>query len=173
VSHYGITKLAGEQLSLAYGATFGLPVVVLRYFSMYGPGQRPDMAYQIWIDALLHGKPITILGDGEQTRGNTFIDDGVTGTLLALAKGVPGEVYNIGGGVPISMNAAITLLEELTGRTAERQYRPARLGDQRHTLADIGKARAHFGYEPRTTPVEGLRAQVEWQRAQVTLLMGL
>lgn len=165
VSPYGITKLAAEQLALSYGASFGLQVVVLRYFSMYGPGQRPDMAYHIWIDALLRGEPIAILGDGEQTRGNTFIDDGVTGTLLALAQGQPGDIYNIGGGVPISMNAAIALLEELTGQTAERRYRPARLGDQRHTLADIGKAQAHFGYTPQTTPREGLRAQVAWQRS--------
>jgi len=168
VSPYGITKLAAEQLALSYGASFGLQVVVLRYFSMYGPGQRPDMAYHIWIDALLRGEPIAILGDGEQTRGNTFIEDGVTGTLLALEGGQPGEVYNIGGGVPISMNAALALLEELTGRTAERRYRPARLGDQRNTLADIGKAGAHFGYAPQTSPREGLQAQVEWQRGLLT-----
>lgn len=165
VSPYGITKLAAEQLALSYGASFGLQVVVLRYFSMYGPGQRPDMAYHIWIDALLRGEPIAILGDGEQTRGNTFIDDGVTGTLLALQGGHPGEIYNIGGGVPIAMNAAVALLEELTGRVAERRYRPARLGDQRNTLADISKATAHFGYAPQTTPRAGLAAQVVWQRA--------
>ena len=164
VSPYGITKLAAEQLALSYGASFGLQVVVLRYFSMYGPGQRPDAAYHIWIDALLRGEPIAMLGDGEQTRGNTYIDDGVTGTLLALQEGHAGEVYNIGGGVPISMNAALALLEELTGRVAERRFRPARLGDQRNTLADIGKARADFGYAPQTRPRDGLRAQVEWQR---------
>jgi nucleoside-diphosphate-sugar epimerase len=167
VSPYGITKLAAEQLALAYGASFGLQVVVLRYFSIYGPGQRPDMAYHIWIDALLRGEPIAILGDGEQTRGNTYIDDGVTGTLLALAHGRAGEIYNIGGGVPISMNAAITTLEELTGRLAERRYRPARLGDPRHTFADIRKAREHFGYAPRVAPADGLRAQVAWQQAQI------
>ena len=164
VSPYGITKLAADQLALSYGASFGLQVVVLRYFSMYGPGQRPDMAYHIWIDALLRGEPIAILGDGEQTRGNTFIDDGVTGTLLALGGGQPGEIYNIGGGVPISMNAAVALLEELTGQVAERRHRPARLGDQRNTLADISKATAHFGYAPQTTPRAGLAAQVAWQR---------
>lgn len=166
VSPYGITKLAAEQLARSYGATFGLPVVTLRYFSMYGPGQRPDMAYHIWIDALLRGKPIPIMGDGEQTRGNTFIADGVTGTLLALAHGRAGEIYNIGGGVPISMNAAIAILEELTGKVAERRYLPARLGDQRHTLADVGQARGHLGYAPQIAPRDGLRAQVAWQRAQ-------
>ncbi len=167
VSPYGITKLAAEQLALAYGASFGLQVVVLRYFSMYGPGQRPDMAYHIWIDALLRGEPIAVLGDGEQTRGNTFIADGVNGTLLALARGRAGQIYNIGGGVPISMNAAIALLEELTGHTAERRYRPARLGDQRNTFADVSKAHNDFGYAPHVAPIDGLRAQVEWQHAQM------
>ncbi|MFN8515374.1 MAG: NAD-dependent epimerase/dehydratase family protein [Thermomicrobiales bacterium] len=170
-SPYGITKLAAEQLARTYGASFGLPVITLRYFSLYGPRQRPDMAYHIWIDALLRGKPLTILGDGEQTRTNTFYADGVRGTLLALAHGRPGEVYNIGGGVSISMNAAIAMLEGLTDRTAERRYLPARLGDQRHTFADVSKARAHFGYAPTTTPEVGLRAQIEWQ--QSLLLAGV
>ena len=161
---YGITKLAAEQLAVAYGASYGLPVVVARYFSIYGPRQRPDMAYHKFIDALLQGRPITIEGDGEQTRGNTFIDDCVTGTLLALTKGQPGERYNIGGGVPISLNGAIGLIEEIVGRRFARRQAPTRRGDQRHTLADITKARAHLGYSPLTTPEAGLRAQVEWQR---------
>lgn len=170
-SPYGITKLAAEQLARTYGASFGLPVITLRYFSLYGPRQRPDMAFHIWIDALLRGKPLTILGDGEQTRTNTFYADGVRGTLLAMAHGRPGEVYNIGGGVSISMNAAIAMLEGLTDRTAERRYLPARLGDQRHTFADVSKAQAHFGYAPTTTPEVGLRAQIEWQ--QSLLLAGV
>ena len=167
VSPYGITKLAAEQLARAYGAAYGLPVVVLRYFSLYGPRQRPDMAYHVFIDALLRGRPITVHGDGEQTRGNTYVDDAVEGTLLALERGKPGEVYNIGGGVPLSLNAALALLEEYTGRRAERRHVVPRPGDQRHTLADIGKARAELGYEPRVRPEDGLRAQVEWQRTMV------
>lgn len=164
VSPYGITKLAAEQWARVFGATFGLPVVVLRYFSVYGPRQRPDAAYFLFIDALLRDQPITILGDGEQTRGNTYVDDVVEGTALALARGVPGEAYNIGGGEPISMNRALALLEEHTGRRAIRQYGPARLGDQRHTLADIAKARRDLGYSPRVDPAIGLLAQVDWQR---------
>ena len=170
-SPYGITKLAAEQLARTYGASFGLPVITLRYFSLYGPRQRPDMAYNIWIDALLRDQPLTILGDGEQTRTNTFFADGVQGTLLALAHGRPGEVYNIGGGVSISMNAAIALLENLTGQTAQRRFLPARLGDQRNTFADVRKAQAHFGYAPTTAPEVGLRAQIEWQ--QSLLLAGV
>lgn len=164
-SPYGITKLAAEQLTFAYHRAFGLPVVALRYFSIYGPRQRPDMAYHIFIRSLLRHEPITIFGDGEQSRGNTYIDDCVNGTLLALTRGTPGEAYNLGGGVPITLNEAVAIIEEATGVPAERHYTIARTGDQRHTLADISKARNDLGYEPAIGPVDGLRAQVEWQRS--------
>lgn len=167
ISPYGITKFAAEQLALAYHATYGLPVVVLRYFSIYGPRQRPDMAYSIFIDALLRGTPITIEGDGEQSRGNTYVSDCVKGTVLGLLHGTPGEVYNIGGGAPITLNSALALLERCTSRAAIRRSAPARAGDQRHTLADISKARRDFGYEPRVLPEEGLAEQVRWRRAQL------
>lgn len=163
-SPYGITKLAAEQLAFAYHRAFGLPVLALRYFSIYGPRQRPDMAYHIFIQSLLHGEPITIFGDGEQSRGNTFIDDCVTGTVLALTRGRAGEAYNLGGGIPITLNEAISLIEDAVGATARRRYTTARTGDQRHTLADITKARADLGYEPSIAPADGLRSQVEWQR---------
>ncbi len=166
-SPYGITKLAAEQLTFAYQRAFGLPVVALRYFSIYGPRQRPDMAYHIFIRAMMRHEPITIFGDGEQSRGNTFIDDCVAGTILALTRGTPGEAYNLGGGIPITLNEAIGIIEDATGVTAERHYTEARTGDQRHTLADISKARADLGYEPKIGPVEGLRAQVEWQRSLI------
>jgi nucleoside-diphosphate-sugar epimerase len=162
-SPYGITKLAAEQLAHAYGRSFDFPVIALRYFSIYGPRQRPDMAYHIFIDALLRDQPITIFGDGEQTRGNTFIADCIDGTVRALNDGVPGESYNLGGGVPISLNDAIAIIEEVVGRPAQRNYRPARLGDQRHTFADCSKAFQHFGYTAKTHPEAGLRQQVEWQ----------
>jgi nucleoside-diphosphate-sugar epimerase len=123
------------------------------------------MAYNIFIRSLLTDQPITIFGDGEQTRGNTYIDDCVDGTVRAMQHGQAGEVYNLGGGTPISLNAAIALIENATGRKARREYTAARRGDQRHTLADVSKARAHFGYEPKTAPAEGLPRQVEWQRA--------
>lgn len=163
VNPYGVTKLAAEQLALAYHTTFGLPVVVLRYFSIYGPRQRPDMAYNIFIEALLRNEPITIFGDGEQTRGNTYIDDCVAGTVLAMAHGRPGEKYNIGGGVPISLNRAIDIFEASIGRRARRHYVEGRPGDQRHTLADITKARAQLGFEPQVSPEHGLPLQVAWQ----------
>jgi nucleoside-diphosphate-sugar epimerase len=164
-SPYGITKLAAEQLAFAYHRAFGLPTLALRYFSIYGPRQRPDMAYYIFIRALLRNEPITIFGDGEQSRGNTYIDDCVAGTLLALLSGRSGEVYNLGGGTPITLNAAIAILEDATQTTAVRHYTSARTGDQRHTLADISRARAALGFEPRVEPAAGLRAQVAWQRS--------
>jgi nucleoside-diphosphate-sugar epimerase len=162
---YGITKLAAEHLVNAYERAYGLLAVTLRYFSIYGPRQRPDMAYHAFIDALLHDRPITIYGDGEQTRGNTFIDDCVDGTLLAIHGGRAGETYNIGGGVPISINAAIQILEEISGKQAQLTFLAARRGDQRHTLADTSKAKAHFGYVAKVDPRDGLARQVEWQRS--------
>jgi nucleoside-diphosphate-sugar epimerase len=164
VSPYGVTKLAAEHLAFAYHRVYGIPVVALRYFSIYGPRQRPDMAYHRFIDAMLSGNPITIYGDGEQTRGNTFIDDCVRGTVDAISRGHPGEAYNLGGGVPVSLNHAIEILEDAIGVTAVRNYLPARLGDQRHTLANVSKAHDHFGYVPQIDPREGLPRQAEWQR---------
>jgi UDP-glucuronate 4-epimerase len=163
---YGITKLAAEQLVFAYAQTFGIDAIALRYFSIYGPRQRPDMAYHTFIEALLHDQPVRIFGDGTQTRGNTYIDDCVTGTLQAMEHGQTGEAYNLGGGIAISINDVIAELEEIIGREARREYLPGRLGDQRHTLADIRKAQAHFGYAPVVQPREGLRRQVEWQRTK-------
>jgi len=163
-SPYGITKLAAEQLVFAYHRAFGLPALALRYFSIYGPRQRPDMAYNIFIRSLLRGEPITIFGDGEQSRGNTYIDDCVTGTVLALTGGQAGEAYNLGGGIPITLNEALAIIEDAVGTTAQRQYTAARTGDQRHTLADITKAQRDFGYQPTVSPADGLHAQVEWQR---------
>jgi nucleoside-diphosphate-sugar epimerase len=165
-SPYGITKLAAEQLAMAYGRNYGIPVVALRYFSIYGPRQRPDMAYNIFIDALLRDEPITIFGDGEQTRGNTYIDDCVDGTVSALLDATPGEAYNLGGGKSISLNRAIDILEDAVGRRSKRRYIGNRPGDQRHTLADCTKAHASFGYAPHTDPEMGLREQVAWQRCQ-------
>ena len=167
-SPYGLTKLAGEHLCRAYEANFGLPVTILRLFSVYGPRQRPDMAYHILIDALLNGRGFVRYGDGEQTRSNTFVDDCVDGILRAADRPdvSVGEVFNIGGGEVVTLNRVIALLEELTGQHAMIEQRPERPGDQRHTRAEVGKARERLGYSPSTPVATGLRAQVEWMRAQ-------
>ena len=166
VSPYGITKLAAEHLCQAYRENFGLDVVVLRYFSLYGPRQRPDMGYYLFIDALLHDRRITLYGDGEQTRGNTFVLDIVDANVLAWEKARSGEVFNIGGGQAVSVNHVLELLQALTGKRACIERRPPRPGDQRHTFADTRRARERLGWVPTTTIEAGLRAQIEWQSAQ-------
>lgn len=165
VSPYGVTKLAAENLVNAYADTYGLPAVILRYFSIYGPRQRPDMAYSIFIQAMAEGLPITVYGSGSQTRANTYIDDCVRGTIQAIAGGVVGEAYNIGGGEAMSLLEAIECIAEALGVAPRIRFEPAREGDQLHTHADTSKARRSFGYEPLTGPRKGLRAQIAWQQA--------
>jgi nucleoside-diphosphate-sugar epimerase len=162
VSPYGVTKLAAESLCRAH-ENFGLPVVVLRYFSVYGPRQRPDMGYYHFIDALLKGETLTIFGDGLQVRGNTYVDDCVAATLAALSA-QPGETYNVGGGEAVSVWDVIGRLEKIIGRSARIQRQPVRDGDQRFTLADTSRLTRHLGWRPRTTLDEGLRRQVAWQQ---------
>lgn len=165
VSPYGVTKLAAEHLLLAHRSAHGFPVVILRYFSIYGPRQRPDMAYHIFIKALLAGEPITIYGDGQQSRANTFVADCVRATLAALADGELGETYNIGGGEEIRLLEAIDLIAEATGARPRIRYERPRPGDQLRTVADTSKARRSFGYQPTIAPAEGLHQQVRWQQA--------
>jgi nucleoside-diphosphate-sugar epimerase len=164
VSPYGITKLAAEHLVRTYERQFGLHTTILRYFSVYGPRQRPDMGYQIFIDRILNRQPITIFGDGSQSRSNTYVSDIVRGTRLASDRFTPGAVYNIGGVDEVSAIDVIRLLEDITGQEAIIHYGPARPGEQSRTVADITRARGHLGYEPRTSIREGLAAQVEWNR---------
>lgn len=164
VSPYGVTKLSAEKLVLAYVAAFGFPAVILRYFSIYGPRQRPDMAYRIFIQAMLEGRPITVYGDGTQSRSNTFVRDCVRGTIQALEGARPGEIYNIGGGTVIQLREAIDIIAEILGVRPDIRYAPGRTGDQCHTQADCTKARRDFDYEPLVAPEEGLREQIAWQR---------
>jgi len=165
-SPYGVTKVAAEHLGRAFETNFGVPLTILRYFSVYGPRQRPDMAYHMIIRALLRDEPFPLCGDGEQTRSNTFVADCVRVTLLAMERRATalGQVFNVGGGETVSLNQVIRLLEELTGRRLRLDRRPPRPGDQQHTAADVAKARRLLGYHPATRVADGLRAQVEWQR---------
>jgi nucleoside-diphosphate-sugar epimerase len=168
VSPYGITKLAAENLCRAYAADHGVPVVTLRYFSVYGPRQRPDMGYHHFIQALLLDKPIVVYGDGKQVRGNTYVDDCVRATIAAVEAPV-GEVYNVGGGEPASVWDVLHRLEALAGRPANVRLEPGRPGDQRYTLADTSKLRAHLGWAPRTPLEEGLARQWAWQSRELTV----
>jgi nucleoside-diphosphate-sugar epimerase len=162
-SPYGVTKLAAENLVSAYASNFGLPVTILRYFSIYGPRQRPDMGYHIFIDHVLRGEEITIFGDGRQTRGNTYVEDCVDATVAAFELGPTGDVFNIGGGETISAIEALHLIEDLAGRKARVTYGPRRPGEQTHALADTSKARRVLGWAPKTGIADGLAAQLEWQ----------
>lgn len=162
VSPYGVSKLAAEHLLQAYVHTQGFPAVILRYFSIYGPRQRPDMAYHRFIEACRTGDDLVIFGDGRQSRSNTYVQDCVAGTLAAIDAGEVGEVYNIGGGAILELRDAIELIAAAVGRRPLITYGPPRAGDQRHTSADTSKARDELGFEPRVDPVEGLERQVAW-----------
>ena len=163
ISPYGVTKLAGENLCRAFHEEHGLPLIVLRFFSVYGPRQRPDMGYHRFIAALLEGTPISVFGDGHQVRGNTYISDCVEATIAALRAPL-GETYNVGGGESASVWDILQKLEAITGRKAQVRREPARPGDQRHTFADTGKLHRHVGWQPRMGLDAGLAEQVAWQR---------
>ena len=165
-SPYGITKLAAEHLCRTYADSFGVPITILRYFSVYGPRQRPDMAYHILIRCLLTGEPFILYGVGDQTRSNTYVADCVQATLLAMkhrAKAL-GQTFNVGGGEIVSLNQMIALLEEMTGHKLAIQRQPARPGDQKHTAANISRIAAALGYRPATPVRKGLEAQLAWQK---------
>jgi nucleoside-diphosphate-sugar epimerase len=172
ISPYGITKLAAEHLCHAYAANFGLPVTILRLFSVYGPRQRPDMGYNIFIRALLNDQVITVDGDGTDSRSNTYVRDCVEGLILAFEQPEhsAGETFNIGGGQEVSVNQVLEILQELAGKPVRTVHGPPRPGDQRRTVADIGKAQRLLGYAPRTTIADGLAAQLAWQKQAASLL---
>lgn len=164
-SPYGVTKLAAESLVTAFHRTYDFPAVVLRYFSIYGPRQRPDMGYHQFIESILDGRPITINGDGLQSRSNTYISDCVDATVaVALGDAGVGEVFNIGGGDVVSVLDVLELLAEATGRTPLVRHGEPRPGDQRHTRAVTTKAEVAFGYRPKVSARDGLAAQVRWQQ---------
>jgi nucleoside-diphosphate-sugar epimerase len=162
-SPYGVTKLASEHLALLYARNFGVPAVALRYFTVYGPRQRPDMGFHRFITALLAGDAIGVYGDGEQTRDFTFVEDAVAANLAAAERGVPGTAYNIGGGSRVSVNDVLARLGRLSGRTPRIERGPAQPGDPRDTGADIARAARDLGWSPRFALDEGLARQLAWQ----------
>ena len=168
LSPYGVTKLAGEHLSQLYWRNYGVPTVVLRYFSVYGPRQRPDMAFHRFGRALLCDEPIHIYGDGLQTRDFTFVADAVQANLLAAERGPGGEVFNIGAGSRIALREALAHLETITDRTAVVHFEAVQQGDAGATSADIRKAQHLLGYQPQVDIEEGLRAEVSWLQELLT-----
>lgn len=164
VSPYGMTKSATEDLAALYHRVAGVPVVGLRYFTVYGPRQRPDMAFSRFIDQALAGRPISILGDGRQLRDFTYVDDAVAATLAAARHGRPGAVYNIGGGRPVELRDALPVIAEHCGGTVI-EHLPAARGDVRATCADGTRALTELGIRPAVTLREGLRRQISWTMA--------
>lgn len=167
LSPYAASKLAGEHYCQAFTASYGLATVCLRYFNIYGPRQDPQSVYAAviprFIMAMLRGERPVIFGDGEQSRDFTFVDDCVAANLLASTSNkAAGEMVNIGCGTRFSLNDLVTLLNKILGTAIEPVYEPARVGDVKHSLADITAARQLLGYEPRTSFEEGLRRTVEW-----------
>ncbi len=160
ISPYGVTKLSCENLAAAYGATRGLDAVALRYFTVYGPRQRPDMAFTRIVRGLAEGGVFGVFGTGEQTRDVTYVADAVSATLAAMERAPAGATYNVGGGSETTLLDVIRLSERLSGRRLELRYEPSAVGDVRRTSADTSAARADLGWEPRVSLEEGLRAQL-------------
>ena len=163
VSPYGVSKLAAENLCYLYYKNFKVPTIALRYFTVFGERQRPDMAFHIFIKSILKDRPITIFGDGKQSRNFTHVDDIVKANLLAAESDVTGEIFNIGGdGERIELNDTIALMEEIIGKKAKKEYREMAKGDVRHTSADCSKAKNLLNYEPEVEFKEGLKREVEF-----------
>jgi nucleoside-diphosphate-sugar epimerase len=162
VSPYGMTKVATENLAAVYHRTWGVPVMGLRFFTAYGPRQRPDMCFSRFFRAALTGQPLRILGDGHQLRDFTYFDDVVAGTLAAAEHGRPGRVYNLGGGNPVELLQVVALLERFLEQSVEVLHLPAPVGEPRTTAADAALAARELGFRARTPLADGLYAQAEW-----------
>jgi UDP-glucuronate 4-epimerase len=173
-SPYGVTKLSGEHLCLLYAHNYGIEATALRYFSVYGPRQRPDMAFRKFCAAILEDQPLTVFGDGNQSRDFTYVADIVAATRAAAVSDLAvGEVMNVGGGSRATLLSAIEILIELSGRRPEIRAETAQTGDVRDTGADIGKARALIGFEPKTNLRYGLEEQWQWALADRRHDLGL
>lgn len=162
VSPYGVTKLAAEQLCYLYFVNHGIPAVSLRYFTVYGPRQRPDMAFRRFFSAAMRDEGLPLYGDGHQTRDFTFVSDAVSATVAAATRGVPGRVYNVGGGSRVEVLDVFELIRQITGRPVRIERIEAQKGDMRNTYADTRRARADLGFAPVVTLEQGLRAQFAW-----------
>jgi len=161
----GVTKLAAEQLCHLYFVNHKVPTVALRYFTVYGPRQRPDMGFNRFFTAILNDRPLTQYGDGLQTRDFTYVADAAWATHTAAVRGVPGRVYNIGGGSRVSLKEVFELFGTITGRTLRIDQQPAQKGDMRDTYADTTLARTDLGFQPSVNLEEGLRAMYRWMEA--------
>jgi len=164
ISPYGVTKLAAEHLCCLYHKSYGIPAITLRYFTVYGPRQRPDMAFHKFIKAILNDNEIMVFGDGEQTRDFTYIDDIIEANISAMNRQANGEIINIGGGSRISVNETIRIIEKVVGRKAITKHIERQKGDVIHTGADISKAKRVLSYKPKYDLEKGIANEVAWLR---------
>ena len=164
-SPYGVTKLAAENLIAAHSQAFNMPFSIFRLFSVYGPRQRSDMAFNIFIKKLFLGEPIEIFGDGSQSRANTYVGDIVDGLISGMSKARDGETYNLCGNEQKSVLQVLSTLEGIMGIKPKIKFLAERLGDQQETRSVAMKAIGELGFSPKFTLKEGLLQQVEWQRA--------
>ena len=162
VSPYGVTKLSGEQLCNLYHFNYGLPVVSLRYFTVYGPRQRPDMAFHKFVRAGILGEPIDVYGDGKQTRDFTYVDDAVEANLSAMRYTKPHGVFNVGGGATVTLQYVVQLIEAALGKKLQARFQPPVPGDVGHTHADPRLAEAELGFRARRRVEDGIPAEVAW-----------
>ena len=167
ISPYGITKLGCEHLAYAYAHEFGLDVVVLRFFTFYGPRQRPDMAFARLVDALARGATFELYGDGLQSRAFTYVGDGVEAVAAAMERAPSGATLNVGGGAEATMRDAIATLERISGRSLDVVERPATKGDVRRTAPDTSRIAQELGWHATTSLADGLKAQWEWAANRV------
>jgi nucleoside-diphosphate-sugar epimerase len=165
VSPYGVTKLAAEHLCHLYHVNHGVPTVSLRYFTVYGPRQRPDMGFHRFFSAVLGGRPVVQYGDGQQTRDFTFVADIVAATAAAAVQGVPGRVYNIGGGSRVSLRDVFEMIARVSGRPLQIDRQPPQKGDMRDTYADTARARTDLGFQPTVDLEAGLAEMFSWMEA--------
>jgi len=166
ISPYGVTKLAAEHLCWLYWKNYGLSTASLRYFTVYGPRQRPDMAMHRFLKGALTGSEITLYDDGEQTRDFTYVSDVVAANVAAAERAEGGEVFNIGGGSRVSINQVLATIEAIAGRPLRVQRDERQKGDVRHTAADCTRARERLGFRPAVPLAQGLRREWEWIRGE-------
>lgn len=162
ISPYGVTKLAGEHLCYLYWKNHGISTISLRYFTVYGPRQRPDMAFHKFIRAILNDDEIAVFGDGEQTRDFTYIDDIIDANISAMDTEKTGEVFNIGGGSRITVNNTIAIIERVCEKKAKKKYIEKQKGDVIHTAADISKAKKFLDYAPKYDVEKGIANEATW-----------
>ena len=163
VSPYGVAKLAAENLCYLYWKNFSVPTISLRYFTVFGERQRPDMAFHIFIKAILQGEKLIIFGDGEQSRNFTYVSDIVEANILAALSDIEGEIFNVGGaGERVTLNQTLDIMEEIIGKNARREYKEVAKGDVRHTEADESKIRKRLDYQPKIGLREGLEREIQW-----------